>query len=117
MPKTYSMDLRERVAKAVDDGDTPEEVAEMFGVSRAWVYRLLQRRNETGTLEPNLSGRTGRPAKLAGYSALLHQLTQKHRGITLAELQQKLPVRVGLSTLHKALQREKIVLEKSRLPR
>lgn len=115
MPKTYSMDLRERVAKAVDEGDTPEEAAETFGVSRAWVYGLLKRRNETGSLEPNLSGRTGRPAKLAGHEALLRQLVDETQDATLAEICEKLPVKVSVVTVFNALRREKITLKKSHL--
>jgi len=48
----YSMDLRERVARAWDTSGDAEEVAATFGVSRAWVHRLVQRRRETGSLAP-----------------------------------------------------------------
>ena len=46
----YSMDLRERVARAWDVSGDAEEVAATFGVSRAWVHRLIQRRRETGSI-------------------------------------------------------------------
>jgi transposase len=46
----YSMDLRERVARAFDASGDADEVAATFGVSRAWVHRLIQRRRETGSL-------------------------------------------------------------------
>ena len=40
----YSMDLRERVVAACDEGgDTRAEIAERFSVSGSWVRRLLQR--------------------------------------------------------------------------
>ena len=48
----YSMDLRERVARAWDASGDAEEIATTFGVSRAWVHRLIQRRRETGSLAP-----------------------------------------------------------------
>jgi transposase len=49
----YSMDLRERVARAWDVSGDAEDVAATFGVSRAWVHRLIQRRRETdGELVP-----------------------------------------------------------------
>jgi transposase len=38
----YSMDLRERVARAWDASGDADAVAARFGVSRAWVHRLIQ---------------------------------------------------------------------------
>jgi transposase len=50
---TYSSDLRNRVVRACDQGDrTRVEIAAFFGVSTAWIRRLLQRRRETGTVAP-----------------------------------------------------------------
>jgi len=50
--KAYSMDLRERVV-ACDRGDgTHEAVAQRSCVGIAWVYRLLQRRRQTGSIKP-----------------------------------------------------------------
>ena len=48
----YSMDLRKRVAHACDRGMPVAAVATQFEVSVAWVYRLLQRRRETGSISP-----------------------------------------------------------------
>ncbi len=48
MAAPYSMDLRERVAKAWDESGDADEIAATFQVSRAWVHRLIQRRRETG---------------------------------------------------------------------
>ena len=43
--RPYSMDLRERVMAACDRRDGKrEEIAKRFGVSTAWIRRLLQRR-------------------------------------------------------------------------
>src|SRR5260221_3790242 len=48
----YSMDLRERVARAWDASGDADEIAARFAVSRAWVHRLVQRRRETGSIAP-----------------------------------------------------------------
>ena len=48
----YSLDLRKRVLRAWDSGMDAESVAAKYEVSRAWVYQLLQRRRETGSIEP-----------------------------------------------------------------
>ena len=52
MPKAYSMDLRERVAAARDEGMSTSEVAETFGCCESWVRRLMQRQRELNTLAP-----------------------------------------------------------------
>lgn len=46
----YSVDLRERVARAGDAHPDAEAIAATFDVSRAWVHRLIQLRRETGSL-------------------------------------------------------------------
>jgi len=48
----YSLDLRKRVVRACEGGMTPAAVAARFEVSVAWVYRLIQRRRETGSIAP-----------------------------------------------------------------
>jgi transposase len=49
--KTYSPDLRERVVRASDGGHfTRVEIAARFGVSTAWIRRLLQRRRTSGSI-------------------------------------------------------------------
>lgn len=50
--RPLSLDLRERVVAAVDEGvESQREIAERFAVSLSFVSRLLRRR-EAGTLEP-----------------------------------------------------------------
>jgi transposase len=48
----YSLDLRKRVLRAWDSGMDVYSVAGKYEVSRAWVHRLVQRRRETGSIEP-----------------------------------------------------------------
>src|SRR3954447_1491316 len=51
--RPYTMDLRERVAAAVDDGRwSQRQIARLFRVSLSFVSRLLKRRREVGTLDP-----------------------------------------------------------------
>jgi len=73
--RAYSIDLRDRVVAACDSGEwTPTEVAEEFGVSRAWVYRLLQRRQNEGQYEPKGHGGGRQPAFSGGALNRLDQL-------------------------------------------
>ena len=51
--RPYSMDLRERVAAAIDAGEgSQRQVAKRFRVSVSFVTRLVQRRRDAGTLAP-----------------------------------------------------------------
>jgi transposase len=48
----YSMEYRRAVARAYDECGSSLEVAEQFDCSESWVRRLIQRRRQTGSLEP-----------------------------------------------------------------
>ena len=52
MAEPYSLDPRERVVAACDEGDTREEAAERFGASVRFVYAMLRLRRQTGSLAP-----------------------------------------------------------------
>ncbi len=55
--RAYSMDLRERVAAAVDEEEgSQREIARLFRVSLSFVSRLLKQRRETGALAPKPHG-------------------------------------------------------------
>jgi transposase len=52
--KPYSMDLRQRIAAAIDHGDGSfRAIARRFRVSLSLIARLLRRRRQAGTLEWN----------------------------------------------------------------
>ena len=48
--KAYSVDLREKVLRAVDQGYPRNEIIKLLGVSRATIKRYLKQRRETGTI-------------------------------------------------------------------
>ena len=94
----YSMDLRERVVRAWDTSGDAEEVATTFGVSRAWVHRLVQRRRETGSIAPRRQTKF-RSRVLAGQEERLAALIAARPDASLAELREALPTTAALSTL------------------
>jgi transposase len=59
--RAYSQDLRQQVLRAVDDGQSREEIIELFQVSRATIKRYVKQRRETGTVLPRPI--PGRPSK------------------------------------------------------
>jgi transposase len=113
--KTYSMDLRERVVAACDRGEgTREEIARRFCVGVAWVYRLLQRRRQTGSIEPKPHGGGQKPAFDPVATDRLRQAVADCPDATLDELRQATGVACGTSAVHRALQRLGLPRKKSR---
>ena len=53
MTKSYSLDLRQRVARFVEAGHSCHEAARHFEVSVAFVVRLMAAYRATGSLAPN----------------------------------------------------------------
>jgi transposase len=48
--KAYSVDVREKVLQAVDQGYPRSEIIKLLGVSRATIKRYLKQRRETGNI-------------------------------------------------------------------
>jgi putative transposase len=112
MAAAYSMDLRERVAKAWDEIGDADEIAETFRVSRAWVHRLMQRRRETGSLAPRPQTKF-RSRVLAGQEERLAALITARPDATLAEIREALPTTAALSTLWLEIDRLRLTVKKN----
>ena len=108
------MDLRERVVRACDEErGSREEIATLFGVSTAWIRRLLQRRRESGTIAPKPYG-GGRPAKFRGEKLeRLKKLVEEQPDATLAELRDRSRVEGSIMAVHRALKRLESRLKRS----
>lgn len=101
----YSLDLRKRVVRARESGMSAAAVAARFEVSLAWVYRLMQRRRDTGSIAPRKQ-MTFRGRALSGHDEVrLIALITAQPDATLAELQRALPTRAALSTRWRAIDR------------
>ena len=109
----YSMDLRQRVARAWDAGLHADTIAGKYEVSRAWVHRLIQRRRETGSLEPRKQTKF-RERALAGHEDRLRALIVARPDVTLVELREALPTSAAVSTLWRAVQRLQFTVKKNR---
>lgn len=119
--KAYSMDLRKRVLRMCDAGHGSTEVAEVLGVSPAWVRRLKQRRREDGSFTPRPCG-GDRVSKLAGPTlAELRRFLQEQPDATLTQLQdrclQELQVSCSVMAVWRALKKLRFSLKKSRCGR
>lgn len=112
----YSKDLRERVAAAVDQGEgSRREIARRFRVSLTFVFRLLRRRHDAGTLEPKPHG--GCPPPTLGPDELqrLAELIREQPDATLERLRQRGGFRCSLTTIWRALRRRGLTRKKKSL--
>ena len=50
MPKSYSLDLRERILKSYEEGVPVEDLVLQCSVSRSAIYSYLKQHRETGTM-------------------------------------------------------------------
>lgn len=112
--RTYSLDLRERVAAACDEGvlNRPE-IAEQFHVSTSWIRRLLQRRQASGSLAPRPHAGGRAPCLTSARRQRLADLVAADPDATLAELARRLRVPVSQSTLSRVLARLGLPRKKS----
>ena len=112
----YSKDLRERVVAAVDhDEGSQREIARRFCVSLTFVFRLLQRRRDAGTLDPKPHGGCPPPALGPDELRRLAGLLREQPDATLEQLRERGGFRCSLTTLWRALRRLGLTRKKKTL--
>lgn len=121
-----SLDLRERIVRAVDAGQTRLAVATRFQVSNAVIGKLLRQRRQTGSIAPKAHAGGNRPALDAAALEALRELVRADPDATLAELCDRLArggdddskgratVVVGVNPVWRALRRLGLPLKKRR---
>jgi transposase len=95
--RTISLDLRERIVAAYDEGEgTREEVARRFRVSLGMVKKLLQQRRRTGSIAArhHLAGR--KPRILSAHQRQMRALLGQKPDLTLKELRGALGLECSL---------------------
>jgi transposase len=106
--KAYSIDLREKVLRAVDQGYPREQIIKLLGVSRATIKRYLKQRRDRGSIGPKaIPGRT--PKKLGLLRADLAAQLQAHDDLRLEDQcrlwEQTHGMHVSTSTMSEAIKR------------
>jgi len=83
--KPYSIDFREKVVKAYEQGKTSiRKLATRFDVSKAFVQKLLKQKKILGHVKPGIQGGSMK-SELERYSTQLAQMVEKYPDATLAE--------------------------------
>ena len=108
----YPMEFRALVAAAYDECGSSIEVAEEYGCSESWVRRLVQRRRETGSLQP-LTPKRPDTHKLDELDLeRLRTLIASKPDMTLAELAAELGNKASVPTVWRATQALDLPLKK-----
>jgi transposase len=117
MSRALSVDLRERVVRAVSEGASCRAAAARFGVSPSSAIRWCSRLRETGSVVPGALGGDRRSGRIEAHAALILQELERTPDITLGELKAALAtsgVAAGIATLWRFLDRHGITLKKRR---
>ena len=117
--KAYSLDLRQKIVDAVDNHlGTYEEIAEIFGVHVSFIYKLLRRRRETGSIAPAPHGGGVQPRLDQAALEVLSELVFENPDATLEELRtglnKKINIDVSIMTISRGLKKLDITLKKRR---
>lgn len=97
-----SNDTRQQLIEAFEKNQNAKEVAEYYGVHISTVYRLRQRKEETGDVKV-LTERCGRKRTLSEEDILkIDHAIEERPDITIRELQEKLDLPCSHETLRKA---------------
>jgi transposase len=103
--EAYSLDLRERVMVAVEEGvETRKEIAESFDVTTRWIRRLVQQYRETGSIKPLPHGGGQQSKFTLERLERLKKLVEKKPAATLDELRKSSRVPCCSMTVSRALQ-------------
>lgn len=104
--RAYSLDLRQRVMKAYDEGQwTVGQIAERFKVGEWWVHKLKRQRQSEGSLAPR-KGAVGQPRSFqAEQLRQLVEYVDRHGDATLEQIREALGVHCTAATIHNTLKR------------
>jgi putative transposase len=115
MPRACSNDLRERVVKAVEAGQSCRSAALRFGVSPSSAIKWMERWRQLGDVSPGSSrGRIRSP--LHPRRTWLLKLVAAQPDLTLSEVQQRLGARgvaIGIGSIWRFFAREGVSFKKN----
>lgn len=119
MARPYSIDLRERVVKAVEGGLSRRQAASVFDVAVSTVVHWVRRHRETGSVAARPMG-GDHSSRLKGERAWLLERIEAVPDLTLEEIRSELKARglsVGYGTVWRFFAAEDLSFKKNRARR
>ena len=99
MGKSISFDLRDRIVRGVETGQSRRSAASQFNVSAATAVRVQARFLSTGSLEPDKQGRPRGSGKLGPFRQIIVDKVKTKPDITMPDLAAWLEAQHGV-TIH-----------------
>ena len=99
-------EARKLILEAYDRGVSVKELAECFSVNSCSIYRLLKRRNETGSYETQTYLRGKKPKLSDTDQQNILALMKKQPDITCLEIIETLNLPVSIDTVWRFLQKQ-----------
>lgn len=107
MGKAFSADLRERLVREVEAGESRRGAADRFAVAPSTVVRVYAWYKQSGSIEPKKQGRPPGSGKLGPHRDVILEHVKRTPDITMPELAALLEAKCGVkadpSTLSKFL--------------
>jgi transposase len=118
----YSIDLRQKILRACERPlGSQRRIADVFGVSLAFVEKVLRQHRTTGDIAPKPQAGGQKPRLDTAAQAIVRRLVDDHPDATLEELCTRVAaergVRVSVPTMCRVLQRLGLPRKKSRSTR
>lgn len=103
MPAPLSNDLRKRILRAKERGDTIEQIAREKEVSVSAIVRLLRLHRETGNYEPRPLNNGRKPMLSQETLQMIKDRIEKQPDVTLKELREEYSLPVSEAALCKTI--------------
>lgn len=116
--KPYSLDFRQKIIDAyLEGGISQRQLAKRFNVAPSFIQKLLKQYRETENIAPKVRIKQTPPKLNEEQLKLLEEIVEKNNDATLseirAELKEKTGITIGISTMHRMLERIEISLKKN----
>ncbi|MEH2451347.1 helix-turn-helix domain-containing protein [Nostoc sp.] len=114
--KAYSIDFREKIVKAYEQGDTSiRKVAARFDISKSFVQKLIEIKKTQGHVKPKQQGGSMK-SKFDRYEIQLATMVEEYTDATLREYceywGETYGQSVSNSSMCRALKKQKLTLKK-----
>lgn len=104
MARPLSIDLRERIVDAYDQGGISQQaVAQRFCVSVEFVKKILRQRRELGDIGPQYSNCGRKPKITESHRQRMTELIKEQPDLTLEEIGQRLGLSCTIQAIHYVL--------------
>ena len=108
-------EARELLVKAYQKSKDAKAIAQAYSVSERTVYRLVQQKQETGSVALRTSQRGRKPTLTEEDKKNIRQCVEEKADITVNEIREELQLKASYSTVERAVQAMGYTLKKKSL--